>query len=178
MYQRILVPIDGSAASTQGLDQAIQLAKITGAHVRLVHVMDRLSFATGIEAYASYNSDLIPRMKEAAEKILDDGSRRAEAAGVRFDTSLIDNLALPIGERVKECVEDWGAELVVIGTHGRRGIKRLLMGSDAEQIMRLSPVPVLLVKAAGEGGSAKAMAASPAEKGFGDQRPSAGKQAH
>jgi nucleotide-binding universal stress UspA family protein len=148
MYQRILVPIDGSDTSNRGLKEAIRLARATGAHLRLLHVMDRISFATGFEAYASCNSDVVPLMKEAAEKILDDGSRLAEAAGVLFDTLLIDNFALPIAERVEECLNEWKADLVVIGTHGRRGFKRFLMGSDAEQVMRRSPVPVLLVKGA------------------------------
>jgi nucleotide-binding universal stress UspA family protein len=150
MYQRILVPIDGSDTSDRGLQEAIRMAQTTGAQLRLLHVMDRMSLATGFESYALYNADLVPLVKQAGEEILSDGSRlAAAAAGVRFDTRLIDNLALPLGEQVEECVNEWKADLVVIGTHGRRGFKRALMGSDAEQIMRLSPVPVLLVKGGG-----------------------------
>jgi nucleotide-binding universal stress UspA family protein len=147
MYQRILVPVDGSVASNRGLAEAVRLAQATGACLRLLHVMDPLTFATGFESVATYNSDVVPMMTDAARKILEDAGRRAEACGVAFDTLLIDNFALPISERVEACVNAWNADLVVIGTHGRRGLKRVLMGSDAEQIMRLSPVPVLLVKA-------------------------------
>jgi hypothetical protein len=102
--------------------------------MRLLHVMDHISFATGFEADASGNSDGVPLMKGAEDMFLDDGSRLAEAAGVLFDTLLIDNFALPIAERVEECLNEWKADLVVIGTHGQRGFKRFLMGSDAEQV--------------------------------------------
>jgi nucleotide-binding universal stress UspA family protein len=181
MCQRILVSIDGSTASNRGLEEAIPLAQVTGAHLRLLQVMDRLSFPTGFEADASDNSEVVPLMKEAAEKILDQGSRHAETAGVLFDTLLIDNFALPIADRFEECVNEWRDDLVVIGTHGRRGVKRLLMGRDAEQIMRISPVPVLLVKApveAVEMASDEQGAAARADKTCRGTGPCAGKHAH
>ena len=146
MYQRILVPIDGSTTSTQGLDEAIKLAKLTGASLRLIHVMDALTFATGFESYAAYANDVIPIMTEAGQKILDQGKARVEASGVKVDTLLLDSLAARMSDTVIEQAKAWNADLIVIGTHGRRGIKRLMLGSDAEQVARLTPVPVLLVR--------------------------------
>jgi len=147
MYQRIFVPIDGSATSTQGLDEAIKLAKLTGASLRLIHVVDALTFATGFEPYAAYANDVIPIMMEAGQKILDQGKARAEANGVKVDTLLLDSLAARVSDTIIEQAKAWNADLIVIGTHGRRGVGRWLLGSDAEQIVRMAPVPVLLVRA-------------------------------
>jgi nucleotide-binding universal stress UspA family protein len=147
MYQRILVPIDGSSTSTQGLDEAIKLAKLTGASLRLIHVVDPLTFATGIELYGAYAGDVIPLMKEAGEKILEQARTLVATSGVKVDTLLFDSLATRVSDTVVEQAKAWDADLIVIGTHGRRGVKRLMLGSDAEQIVRMAPVPVLLVRA-------------------------------
>lgn len=147
MYQRILVPFDGSATSGRGLDEAIKLAKLTGASLRLVHLVDDLLVATGFEAYTVYAADVIPLIRKAGERILQDGKARAESAGVKVETLLLDVGAMRLADRVVEQANAWGADLIVIGTHGRRGVGRLMLGSDAEQIVRIAPVPVLLVRA-------------------------------
>ena len=148
MYQRILVPIDGSPTSNRGLDEAIQLAKLTGASLRLIHIVDEMTFATGFETYAAYAGDVIPMMRQAGEEILALGKARVAAAGLdKVETQLLESFAVRVWELVVEQAQDWKADLIVIGTHGRRGMGRLLMGSDAEQILRMAPVPVLLVRA-------------------------------
>ena len=147
MYHRILVPIDGSSTSNQGLDEAIKLAKLTGASLRLIHVVDPLTFATGIELYGAYAGNVIPLMKEAGEKILEQARTLSATSGVKVDTLLFDSLAVRVSDTVVEQAKAWDADLIVIGTHGRRGVKRLMLGSDAEQIVRMAPVPVLLVRA-------------------------------
>ena len=146
MYQRILVPIDGSTPSNQGLNEAIKLALLTGARLRLIHVMGSLIYATGFGVDGDYNGDLILRMEEAGKQVLEDGKTRATAAKLEVDSLLIDGLGMRVSEAVIQQTKEWGADLIVIGTHGRRGANRLLLGSDAEQIMRLAPVPVLLVR--------------------------------
>lgn len=147
MYQRILVPYDGSATSSRGLDEAVQLAKLTGASLRLVHLIDVLTYATGFETSTVYVGDVVPIMQRAGEEILREGKARAEHAGVATETVLIDSIAIRLAQAVSDQVRTWDADLVVIGTHGRRGFDRLLLGSDAEQIVRTSSVPVLLVRA-------------------------------
>lgn len=147
MYQRILVPYDGSATSSRGLDEAIRLARLTGATLRLLHMVDVLVFATGFETAAAYTGDLIPFMRQAGEKVLQEGKTRAECAGVKAETFLVEGMATRLSDAVSDQVLAWSADLVVIGTHGRRGVGRLLLGSDAEQIVRTAPVPVLLVRA-------------------------------
>jgi nucleotide-binding universal stress UspA family protein len=149
MYQRILVPIDGSPTAARGLDEAIALARLTGGELRLVHVVDELAFSSGVGAYPAYSADAMPLLRQAGEEILAKARERAEAAGVaRVDTVLFESFAQRVSEYVVEQAAAWPAELIVIGTHGRRGVGRLLLGSDAERIVRSAPVPVLLVRAA------------------------------
>jgi len=146
MYQRILVPIDGSPTSNRGLDEAIALGKLTGGRLRLVHVVDELIFSTGFETYSPNTADLIPLMKQAGQELLARSKQRADGQGVAIDTVLLECLGVRLSDLVIEQAQGWKADLIVIGTHGRRGVRRLLLGSDAEQILRLSPVPVLLVR--------------------------------
>lgn len=143
MYQRILVPIDGSATSTRGLDEAIRLAKLTGATLRLVHMVDELSFATGFGGYAG---DVASVLKSAGNEVLAQGKARADAAGVAAEVALFETLQRRLADVVVDEIGSWHADAVVVGTHGRRGVGRWLLGSDAEQILRSSPVPVLLVR--------------------------------
>jgi nucleotide-binding universal stress UspA family protein len=133
MYQRILVPIDGSTTSTKGLDEAIRLANLTGGSLRLVHVADALTFASGYETSKTYVEDVIPAMRAAAERILEQGRSRVEASGVKVDLQLLmEHLGARVSEVVVEQAKAWNADLIVIGTHGRRGVGRLMLGSDAE----------------------------------------------
>ncbi len=147
MYQRILVPIDGSTTSNQGLDEAIKLAKLTGASLRVIHVVDALTFATGSELYGGFASDVIPQMREAGEQIVEKARTRVKEQGIKVDSLLFDSLSTRVSDIVVDQAKAWDADLIVIGTHGRRGVNRLMLGSDAEQIVRMAPVPVLLVRA-------------------------------
>lgn len=147
MYQRILVPIDGSTTSAQGLDEAIKLAKVTGASLRLIHVVDALTFATGFEPYATYTDESFALMMDSGKRILEEGKSHVQASDVKVDGILFDKLGARVSDTVIKQAKAWGADLIVIGTHGRRGVGRFLLGSDAEQIVRMAPVPVLLVRA-------------------------------
>jgi nucleotide-binding universal stress UspA family protein len=144
MYKRILVPVDGSPTSNQGLDEAVKLAKLTGASMRLIHIVNELTFATGFEIYTG---DMIGMLKEAGEQILAAAKARVKAGGIEAETFLSENFGSRVCDVVADEAKRCNAELIVIGSHGRRGIGRLLIGSDAEQIVRLAPVPVLLVRA-------------------------------
>jgi nucleotide-binding universal stress UspA family protein len=147
MYQRILVPVDGSPTSSAGLDEAIALAKLTGARLRLVHVVDEMPFVMSAEGYGAMSSDVLGLLKEAGEKILAESRRRVEGKGVAVDAVLFESLSGRLSDRVAEQTKEWKADLLVLGTHGRRGVRRMLLGSDAEQIIRTATVPVLLVRA-------------------------------
>jgi nucleotide-binding universal stress UspA family protein len=145
MYQRILVPFDGSPTSNAGLDEAVKLAKLTGASIRIVHVLDGLPFSAGD---AGLTGDILGMLLEAGSQILVEGKRRVQASGVPVDTFLSETFGHRVCDVVAEQAKAWKADLIVIGTHGRRGMKRLFIGSDAEQILRTALVPVHLVRMA------------------------------
>lgn len=147
MYQRILVPVDGSPTSTRGLKEAIKLARLTGARLRLIHVVDELALASGLEAATMMTGEMMQLVREGGERLLARARASAEKAGVATDTVLGDSLAGRICDQVVDQARKWRADLIVLGTHGRRGLGRMLLGSDAEMIVRLANVPVLLVRA-------------------------------
>ena len=146
MYERILVPVDGSATSNQGLEEAIKLARLTGAKIKLLHVVDMWAFAATPYTGMALSPDILAQLKEGGQATLDVAKARVEAAGRSADTQLFDNLAGRVCDIVVDEAKKWKADLIVIGTHGRRGVGRLVLGSDAEQIARTAPVPVLLVR--------------------------------
>jgi nucleotide-binding universal stress UspA family protein len=148
MYKRILVPVDGSPTSERGLQEAIALATLTGGQLRLLHVVDELSAAMSMSAYGgAMSGDMFSLLKEAGEQVLAKARAQVEARHVAVDTQLIEGFAGRLSDHVIAQTRQWGAELVVVGSHGRRGVGRLVMGSDAEQIIRTSVVPVLVVRA-------------------------------
>jgi nucleotide-binding universal stress UspA family protein len=155
-YRRILVPIDGSAVSASGVEAAIALAKLSGGRIRLLHVVDDLAHATGFESAATWLDEVRPALQRQARATLDDARRRVLQAGVTADAELVDALADDLATIVAAHAQQWDADLIVMGSHRRRGADRLLAGSDAEPVVRTARVPVLLVRApvedrAGEG---------------------------
>ncbi len=147
MYQRILVPVDGSPTSTRGLDEAVRLAQLTRGQLRLLHVLDQVIAVTGFETAAVYLDEVLPMLKQAGYTLLEQAKTRVDAAGVPVDTLLATCVARRTSEVINEQAEAWHADLIVLGTPGRRGAGRLLLGSDAEQVLRSAAVPVLLVRA-------------------------------
>lgn len=147
MYQRILVPVDGSPTSARGLDEAISIAKLTRGRLRLFHVIDELSFALAMDAYSGFAGDWLDILRKKGRNLLEEGKAVAQAAGVEADVVLCDTFSRSVHEEVSEEARRWSADLIVIGTHGRRGVGRFVMGSSAEYILRYATVPVLLVRA-------------------------------
>jgi nucleotide-binding universal stress UspA family protein len=148
MYERILVPVDGSPTSDLGLQEAVRLAKLCNAQLRLVHVIDVLSLmAVAGEGFVGPTGDLLGPLRKGGEEILRKARDAVIAQGLAADTELFENTSGRIADIVIDEARRWKADLIVLGTHGRRGVQRVLLGSDAEQIVRQAPVPVLLVRA-------------------------------
>ena len=142
MYKRILVPVDGSETSNKALVAALQMAREGGGQVRLLHSLDELAYLTGYE----FGADILGIARDQAKKVMADALAMATSAGVPADTKLVETPGARLGEVVAEEARSWGADLVAVGTHGRRGFSRALLGSGAEQVLRLAPVPVLAVR--------------------------------
>ncbi len=148
MYQRILVPVDGSETSNRGLDEAISLARVTGGRIRLLHVVDVMPCGYVMETCSDCHVDRLAALSEEGRKLLETAQTRAADACVPAEAVLHEDLQRRFIECVSEEIKSWNADLVVIGTHGRQGVRRLLLGSDADRIVRSAQVPVLLVRLA------------------------------
>lgn len=142
MYRRILVPVDGSQTASKALAAALQIADLKGGRVRIVHVFDDVWHRAG---YA-FDGRAPRAAREHAAGLLRDAAARCGAAGIEADTHLLEAPERRLGELVADEAKAWAADLVVVGTHGRRGIGRALLGSGAEEVIRLAPVPVLVVR--------------------------------
>jgi nucleotide-binding universal stress UspA family protein len=149
MYQHILLPVGGSSTSDDGLEEAIKLAQVTGGRVRLLHVAGFMPLSMNAEGYGAVSSDVRRIALESAAKILAEAEAKAkvEQGGVAVDAVLREGSADRLVEHVADRLKTWGADLIILGTHGRHGLGRLLMGSHAEEVLRTATVPVLLVNA-------------------------------
>ncbi|MGO4763624.1 universal stress protein [Cupriavidus sp. 2KB_3] len=147
MYQTILVAVDGSDCGNLALDEAIRLAAMCNATLHIVHAIDN-SYLKYDMGYGSLG-DLRPALLEGGRKLLTEAEARAHAGQVTCRTELLDEL-LGLGDVatiINAAAQRAHADVVVLGTHGRRGVRRLVMGSVAEGLVRESKVPVLLVRA-------------------------------
>jgi nucleotide-binding universal stress UspA family protein len=146
MYSRILVAIDGSPTSEHALRHAISLAKGLSAALRIVHVVDLGVLPLGPELAIDIGAFTKAR-RAAGEQVLNTAREACSTAGMEAEMRLLET-GTP-AQRVATAIADeaaaWAADLVVAGTHGRTGIQRMLLGSVAEGIARVLPVPVLLI---------------------------------
>ncbi|WP_394844204.1 universal stress protein [Pendulispora brunnea] len=140
-FQRILMATDLDEASEAAAHRAISLARHLKAELAFVHVF--APPATIYSAYPDFTAVLpVEELKTAAQRALDAWLTRIEAP------SQAKRLLHP-GEpapTILDAAEAYVADLIVVGTHGRRGVSRVLIGSTAEKLVRLSPVPVLTVR--------------------------------
>ena len=147
MYKQILVPVDGSDTSNLALAEAIKLAKDQQAALRLIHVVDETTVYMMVETPYPI-ADYLKVMHEAGQKVLSICAAKAQEAGIKADTKLvvIESLTQRICDAINEEAKRWSADLIVIGTHGRRGFNHLLLGSVAEGVIRLATKPVLIFR--------------------------------
>lgn len=150
MYSRILVAIDGSPGAEHALRHAVGLAKGLSASLRIIHVVDIGLLPYGPELSIDIDA-LLDARYAAAEKILAAARDGVQAPELEVETRLLDT-ATPVqhvAAAIAEAAASWPADLLVLGTHGRRGVERWLLGSVAEGVARRSTVPVLLVPVPG-----------------------------
>ncbi len=146
MYKHILVAVDDSETSRLALHEAINLAKEQKAKLRIIHVADEQ-----IVDYDGLGIDFngyVASIKEYGQTLLSKAAEMARELKIDFDTQLMELKTLqgPVAQKIIEAVQAWPADLLVIGTHGRRGFNHLLLGSVAEGVMRIAPIPVLIIR--------------------------------
>jgi nucleotide-binding universal stress UspA family protein len=147
-YRRILVAVDGSPVSSKGLREAIRLAKAEGAKLFIVHVVDEFqAFAAMDGMAAAPGADLVAWLREGGKRVLAKAQTVASRQKVKCKAVLRERIGGPAADKIVREARKQRADLIVLGTHGRRGVRRLVLGSDAEQVVRTASVPVLLVRA-------------------------------
>ncbi len=145
MYSKILVPVDGSETSTAGLNEAIKLAKIHGSQLCLMHIVNEFildyTYTPG-----QFSENLFEALRKGGKEILDAAETTVQRQGIKPHCVLVESIGGVAADLILEQAKDWHADVIVMGTHGRRGIFRLAFGSDAEQVVRGAGIPVLLVQ--------------------------------
>jgi nucleotide-binding universal stress UspA family protein len=144
--QRILVAHDFHATSEAALNFALSVAARFGASITVVHAYEIPSM--GAPEVLVLATDYLSQITAAARKSLDDVVARARESGVPVESELREGAAW---SQINEVARARHADLVVVGSHGRRGLPRALLGSVAEKVVRTAPCPVLVVRGAGEG---------------------------
>jgi nucleotide-binding universal stress UspA family protein len=154
MYAHILLAVDGSRTSDAALREALALARDARARLRIVHVIDSpYDYPDVMFGHVAGDlEDLQQAWQKAGQVVLDQALAVARAFGLEAEASLIETAGRRLPDAIVDEARSWGADLIVVGTHGRRGLDRLLLGSVAEGVSRTSPVSVLLVRDRGPEG--------------------------
>lgn len=149
MYERILVATDGSELADRGVEAAIELAKKTGGEVFVVTVtsiMPSYGIVIGSEWAASPGAfdDFRKEMEEGARTILESALNKAKEAGVKAKGIHAENQLAAAG--IVDAANEHDASLIIIASHGRRGVNRLILGSQASEVLAMSERPVMVIK--------------------------------
>lgn len=151
MYKRILLAVDGSSTSNAALQEALDLARKGQSRLRLVHVIDS-PYDYPDMMYGQVAGDpeeLRQAWQKTGQDVVDQALAAAHQARLEAESALLESAGRRVSAAIAEEAKRWGADLIVVGTHGRRGLDRLLLGSVAEGVVRTAAVSVLLVRGAG-----------------------------
>lgn len=144
MFKHILVPVDGSKTSQQAVEKALGLAQAFASAVTVIYVMDPYPF-TGVGTDFAYGQTMYLNAATAEANEALHGARQVlEQAGVRVSTAIIESHSAWRG--ILETATSVGADLIVMGSHGRRGIEKVLLGSVAQRVLSHATLPVLVVR--------------------------------
>jgi nucleotide-binding universal stress UspA family protein len=141
MYRNIAIPVDGSAASRVSLRHCLEFAKEQGARVRLIHVLEPIRHVV-LEGVI----DLTAVLRRHGQTVLDEALQQARGAGVEATAALVEAGERRIADAIVDEAAAARADLIAIGTHGRRGIEHLVIGSVAEGVAVQARIPVLLIR--------------------------------
>ena len=145
MYQRILVPIDGSDVSNAAVQEAARLARELHSQLCLVHVIDLTGLYWTVGSGVPVG-DIERGVTQGGEQELNQAKAIAAGEGINPETTLIRSESGRLSMAIIDYAKRWSADLIVMGAHGLSGLDRLFLGSVAEGVARSAPVPVLLVR--------------------------------
>lgn len=138
--------VDGSSAGNRGLREALRLAKADGGRLFMLHVVNDFD-AYKLMEHVPVGTDLRRALRAEGHRVLAKAQARAESEGVKAVSVMREIPSGPAADPILREAKKLRADLMVLGTHGRRGLSRLVMGSDAEEVVRRAKVPALLVRA-------------------------------
>ena len=148
MYKRILVASDSTPTGHRGLREACALAKILAAELEILYVVDSHVVHLDVNGITDAG-ELIDVLHNAGIAALDEARKVAFECGISAQIKLIETRAASIADVIVQEARDWQADLIVMGTHSKHGLGSLVMGSEADNVLHTSPVPMLLVRCAG-----------------------------
>ena len=146
MYKRILVAIDNSTTAQKALDEAITLARALGASLCIVNAADEgplTQHGMGLGSYIDVDK-IKEEIRSTGNALL--AQALAKATGCQAEAKLLESSQKRLGDMIIAAATEWQADLIVMGTHGRRGFERFLVGSVAEHMVRTSTTSLLLVR--------------------------------
>lgn len=146
MYNRIMVPVDGSEGAMRALDEAVKLAKIVGAGIQAAFVLVHPAQLVDVSGGFAEEPLATDTSSKTATAVLDDARERFERAGVQGNVRAMDSYGESLSSVLERAIDEFDADLVVMYSHGRSGLKRLLAGSVAESLLRDTSVPLLLLR--------------------------------
>lgn len=150
MYKKIFVAIDNSPTAQKALEEAIALATSLKVDICVAFVADEsglLQHGMGLGSYINVDQIKL-EMQQAGNAMLDAAVAKAAAAGCSAERVLVESANRRVAEAISDAAQIWGADLLVVGAHGVRGFERLLVGSVAENLTRISPLSLLIVRQA------------------------------
>lgn len=147
MYKRIVVAVDGSEVSDRALDEATKLAREMHSIILLLHVCEEIPIVWEPDSMnTTLMQDSLEVVVDAGKELLEKHRKKFTEQRVTIETKLVETYDGRIGSVISDEAQKWDADLLIVGTHGRKGIAHLLMGSVAEQVARTASMPVLLVR--------------------------------
>ena len=144
MFKKILLPVDGSSTSNQAIEKTIAMAEAFKSEVTLVSVIDDYAF-TGVGVDFAYGqTEYLQAATVEANATLDAAKQLFEARGIAVASTLVEGHAVFRG--ILDTAQSTGADLIVMGSHGRQGLKKLVLGSVAAQVLSHAHLPVMIVR--------------------------------
>ncbi|MEQ1742959.1 MAG: universal stress protein [Candidatus Nitrotoga sp.] len=147
MYKRIVVAVDGSETSGKALDEATKLAREMSSVILFLHVCEEMPIIwepNGMNMILMQNS--LKAIADAGKALLEKHRKQLAEQDITVETKLVETYGGRMGSVISEEAQKWHADLLVVGTHGRKGIAHFLIGSVAEDVTRSASMPVLLVR--------------------------------
>lgn len=143
-YHNILVPVDGSETSHAAVEKAVEFAKAFGSKITVVQALVLDPYIAAEYISASQTNDLIERARTSIEESLTAAKAKFNEQGIEVETKLLEGQV--IHREIIRAAEELHADLIIIGSHGRTGFKKLFLGSVAQSLLGESHIPVLIVR--------------------------------